>query len=134
MIAFLKSYLFLIGGWLFYNIVWDSAIQLHESAIGIHMSPPCWSSLTPPTPPHPYTLAQSTRFELPATYYASKKQISGCWGPDVGDETSCKGAPAFQGDQNVLYLSCSDGFMAYIADKTLKTVHLKWVKFTICKQ
>ena len=32
--------LFLIEGWLLYNIVLASAIHQHESAIGIHMSPP----------------------------------------------------------------------------------------------
>ena len=39
-IIFLKFYLFLIGGWLLYNIVLVSAIHQHESATGIHMSPP----------------------------------------------------------------------------------------------
>ena len=38
-----------------YNIVLVSAIHQHESAIGIHVSPP--SHLPPdPTPPHPTPL------------------------------------------------------------------------------
>ena len=45
-----------------------SAIHQHESVIVIHMSPPSWTSLWPPTPSHPSRLSQSTRFELPASY------------------------------------------------------------------
>ena len=45
-----------------------SAIQQHESATGIHMSPPSWTSLLPPTPSHPSRLSMSTGFELPASY------------------------------------------------------------------
>ena len=37
----------------------------YGSAIGIHISPPSWISLPPPTPSHPSRLSQSTRFELP---------------------------------------------------------------------
>ena len=37
-----------------------SAIHQHESAIGIHMSPPSWTSVPPPTPFHPSRLSQST--------------------------------------------------------------------------
>ena len=41
--TFFKIYLFLIGD--NYNIVLVSAIHQHESAIGIHMSPPSGTSL-----------------------------------------------------------------------------------------
>ena len=51
--------LFLIGGWLLYNVVLFSATHQHESAIGIHTSPPSWASLPPPTPSHPSRLSQS---------------------------------------------------------------------------
>ena len=51
-----------------FNIVLASAICQHESAIGIHMTPPSWMSLTPPTPSHPTGLSQSTGFELPESY------------------------------------------------------------------
>ena len=40
----------------------------HKSAIGIHMSPPSWTSLPPLTPSHPSGLWQSNRFELLASY------------------------------------------------------------------
>ena len=36
-----------------YNIVLISALHQHESAIGIHMSPPSSTSFPPPTPSHP---------------------------------------------------------------------------------
>ena len=36
-VSFIK---FLIGGYLLYNVVLVSAIQQHESAISIHISPP----------------------------------------------------------------------------------------------
>ena len=42
----------LIGGELLYNPVLVSAIHQHESATGIHMSPPSWPSLLPPTTSH----------------------------------------------------------------------------------
>ena len=45
-----------------------SAIHQHESAIGIHTSPPSWTSLPLSTPSHLSGLSQSTRFELPASY------------------------------------------------------------------
>ena len=47
-----KSYLFLFGGWLLSNFVLVSANYQHESAIGIHISPPSWTSL----PLHPTPL------------------------------------------------------------------------------
>ena len=46
-----KSYLSLIEGKLLHNIVLASAIHQHESAIGIHVSPPSFTSLPPSTPP-----------------------------------------------------------------------------------
>ena len=63
---FLLINLFLIGGWLRYNIVSVSAILQRELAIGIHMSPPSWTSLPPPTPSHPSRLLQSPGFSSPS--------------------------------------------------------------------
>ena len=60
--------LFLIGGWLLYNIALFSAMYQHESAIGLCMSPSSWASLPSPTPSHPSGLSQSSGFELPASY------------------------------------------------------------------
>ena len=45
-----------------------SAILQHETAIGIHMSPPSWTPLPPPSPLHPFRLSQSTSFGFPALY------------------------------------------------------------------
>ena len=42
-----------------------SATHQHESAIGMHMSPPSWTSLPPS---HPSRWSQSIEFELPASY------------------------------------------------------------------
>ena len=39
----------------------------HESDIGVHMSPPSWTSLLPPTPSHPSRLSQGAWFELPTS-------------------------------------------------------------------
>ena len=52
-------YLFLISGWLLYNIALVFAIHQHESAIGIPISPPCWNSLSSSIPSHPSMLLQS---------------------------------------------------------------------------
>ena len=49
---FFSKHLFLIEGKSLYNIVLASVIYQHESAIGIHMSPPFWFSFPPPTPSH----------------------------------------------------------------------------------
>ena len=45
-----------------------SAKHQHESDIGIHMSPPSWTSLTPPSPSQPSRLIQSPWFEFPESY------------------------------------------------------------------
>ena len=45
--------LFLIVGFLLYNIVLVSAMYQHELAIGIHMSPPSSTFLPLPTPSYP---------------------------------------------------------------------------------
>ena len=52
--SFFKK-IFLTEGWLLYNIMLASTIHQHESAIGIPMSPPSWTS----TPSHPSRLLQS---------------------------------------------------------------------------
>ena len=49
-----------------YIIVMAFAIHQHESAIGIQLSSPSWTSLLPPTLSHLSRLTPSTRFELPA--------------------------------------------------------------------
>ena len=51
--------IFLIEGCLFYRTVLFSAKHQHESAIGLHMSPPSWTSPIPPYPSHPSRLLQS---------------------------------------------------------------------------
>ena len=43
-------------------------IYRQESATGALMSPLFWTSLPPPSPPHPSGLSQSTSFECPASY------------------------------------------------------------------
>ena len=48
---FLKLYLFIIDWWLLYNIGLISIIYQHELTIGVHMFPPSWIFLPPPTPP-----------------------------------------------------------------------------------
>ena len=48
-IIFNCIYLFLIDLWLIYSIGLISVIHQHEWTIGVHMSPPSWSSLPPPT-------------------------------------------------------------------------------------
>ena len=72
-------YLFLIEE-LLYNSALASAIHQHESAISIHMSPPSWTSLLPPTPSHPSRLSQSTRCELPVSYNKFPLAISFTYG------------------------------------------------------
>ena len=49
---------FFIEGYLLYRIVLFS-VKPHESAIGIHISPPFWTSLLSPSPSHPSRLIQS---------------------------------------------------------------------------
>ena len=44
---------------LLYRILWFSVKLQHESAIGIHISPPFWNSFPSPSPPYPSRLMQS---------------------------------------------------------------------------
>ena len=46
----LVFFLFLIGGWILYNVVLVSAIQHHKSAKSTYMFPLSWTSLTPSYP------------------------------------------------------------------------------------
>ena len=54
-----------------YNIVLLSAIHQHESALGIHMSHPSWTSLPLSTPSHPFRLSAEHWFWLTETYSKS---------------------------------------------------------------
>ena len=56
---FLIFFFLLIGGYFLSRILFYSAKYQHESAIGTHMSPPSWTSLTFPFPSHPSRLLQS---------------------------------------------------------------------------
>ena len=50
---------FLIERLLLYRIFLFSVKHQHESAVGVHMSPPSWTSLPSPCPSHPSRLIQS---------------------------------------------------------------------------
>ena len=53
------------------TILWMFLPYIHginESAIGIYVSLPSWTSLTPPSPPLPSRSSQSTGFGFPASY------------------------------------------------------------------
>ena len=65
--------LFLIGGWLLYNVVLVSAIQQCEAAKSIHRSPS-------PTPPHPSSLSQSTSLRLSVSSSKLPQAISFTYG------------------------------------------------------
>ena len=56
---FLKKIIHFIEGWLLYRILLFSVKPQQESAIGIHISPPVWTSLPSPAPSHPSRLIQS---------------------------------------------------------------------------
>ena len=67
-IILLKNYLFSIGGSSLYNIALVSDIHQHESDTGIHMSPPSWISLPPPTS-HP----------IPTLFVVTERQVWAPW-------------------------------------------------------
>ena len=46
-----QPWIYMIEGWLLYNIGLISAIQQHELAMGVHMSLYSWTSLPPPPAP-----------------------------------------------------------------------------------
>ena len=56
---FIYLNLFLIGGWLLFNIVLVSAVEQHDSTIGIYTAPSSWTFLPPLPPPHLSQLLQS---------------------------------------------------------------------------
>ena len=57
--SFFKIYLFFNWRIIAYRILLFSFKPQHESAIGIHKSPPSWTFLQSPFPSHPSTLIQS---------------------------------------------------------------------------
>ena len=57
--------LFIIEEKLFHNVVLTSAVHQHESAIGIHVSPPSLNSL-PPIPSYPSRLLLSPSLSFPS--------------------------------------------------------------------
>ena len=50
-----------------YNIVLVSAVHQRESPSGIHVFPPSWTTVAPPTPAHPSRRPPSTRFGFSAS-------------------------------------------------------------------
>ena len=58
-----------------YSVVLVSAIHQHESATGMHMTPPSGISLSLPTPSHPSGLSQSTRLSS-LRHSANSHQLS----------------------------------------------------------
>ena len=56
---FLKLINFFIEGYLLYGILVFAVKPQQKSAIGIHISPPSWTSLPSPSPSHPSRLIQS---------------------------------------------------------------------------
>ena len=64
---------FKVGIQLVYNIVLVSAVQQHESALSVHISPPSWASLLPPLPILPLEAITGHWTELPlkAALYSS---------------------------------------------------------------
>ena len=52
------------------------AIQQHELAISIYVSPTSWTPLQLPSPPYPSRLSQSTSFGCPASYIKLTVQFS----------------------------------------------------------
>jgi len=54
-----KILFILIDWWLLYNIGLISVIYQHELAIGVHVSPPSWTFLPPPTLSYPSSLLQN---------------------------------------------------------------------------
>ena len=54
-------HIFFIGRESLYSMVLVTAVHQHESATGIHMSPPSWASLPHPSPSHPFMLSRSTQ-------------------------------------------------------------------------
>ena len=58
---------FFIEGWLLYRILLFSVIPQHESAIGIHISPPFWNSLPSPSI-LPLYIDIEPLFEFPGPY------------------------------------------------------------------
>ena len=57
---FFKIYIFLMERWLLYWILLFSVKSQHESAKDIHISPPFWTPLPPPSASHPSRLIQSS--------------------------------------------------------------------------
>ena len=111
-----------------YRIFLFSVKPQHESAIGIHISPPFWTSLPSPSPPHPSRLMQSPCLTFLAIQRRRQwhpipvllpgkshgwRSLAGCspWGHEESDTTerlhfpfspSCIG----EGNGNPLQCSC----------------------------
>ena len=64
---FFFSLFIFIERYLLYRILLFSVKPQHESAIGIHMSPPFWTSLPFPSPSQPLRLTKSL-FQFPEPY------------------------------------------------------------------
>ena len=95
-----------------YHIVLVSAIHQHESAMGIHISPPSWTSVPSPTPFHPPMTWESSDFGycgytfkaivLPVLLTASSFSFVSM--TTVRGETTWRGI-AVRGRSSVIYLT-----------------------------
>ena len=101
---------FLIVVWLFYNVVLVSAVQQHESAICIHVSPP-----SRPPLPYPSRLSQSTKLtSLCYTAAAAAKSLQSCPTPCDPIDGSPPGSSATSYFTVIVYVSQSVQSLSHV--------------------
>ena len=103
-------FFFLIVVWLFYNVVLVSAVQQHESAICIHVSPP-----SRPPLPYPSRLSQSTKLtSLCYTAAAAAKSLQSCPTPCDPIDGSPPGSSATSYFTVIVYVSQSVQSLSHV--------------------
>ena len=133
-ILFKKIYLFLIWGWLLYSTVLVSTIHQHESATGIHKSPPSCTSTHLPS--HLTPLGCHRALNLSSILFVCFSLLLFCISNTCSDDSNKRLGPHLENTCGVIIQTkCRvKGFFPYCSWFEVLTVKVPCIQYTLKHQ